>query len=462
MARVFGDSTPFPHDIDYIQMLRDGVECAVRLLSAQHSIRAAEERADASERSMRNEVTELNALCERIQSAAREESGVTEATARAAGQIATSARAIIDGAVRELESRTETEVGQSTHIVDKARESSVGAIEQFLERHTPPETRSCLTLTASPEQNAAHVTVEAAFGVSAVFGVSLGPSHVWARPRKVGDYSPHAEISMPKEAGWLSKRVEMAPVRLERMFISDLTWADREGVLRIRRGPGTGPGYEFRIDRDGSNIITVCPVREDGTVEEQHALVLAEADQAAMRAIWQNIAQSARDLVRDRQRLVSGSFNGCPLLEVEAPRVLAEALIGHMAPVVAEISRRSGAPGELVLRRTLGEGRREETYCTHAELLEKIMVLPPDLRVVFSALHLSGAGLSVPGHSVVAGNMSRQPPPLPPSQDVVSRPSAHMQPLPVEPFAHAELEMSAEASHGLPSPPSEPPAARAH
>ncbi|HWO07914.1 MAG TPA: hypothetical protein VNN80_00500, partial [Polyangiaceae bacterium] len=99
-------------------MLRDGVECAVRLLSAQHSIRAAEERADASERSMRNEVTELNALCERIQSAAREESGVTEATARAAGQIATSARAIIDGAVRELESRTETEVGQSTHIVD--------------------------------------------------------------------------------------------------------------------------------------------------------------------------------------------------------------------------------------------------------------------------------------------------------------------------------------------------------
>jgi hypothetical protein len=451
MARVYGDSTPFPHDIDYIQMLRDGVECAVRLLSAQHSIRAAEERADEAECAMRNEVTELNALCERIQSAAREESGVTEATARAAGQISAATRTIVDGAVRELESRTEAEVGQATHIVDKAREASLGAIEQFLERHTPPETRSCLTLTASPEQNAGHVTLQAPFGVSAVFGVALGSSHVWARPRKVGDYSAHAEISMPKEAGWLSKRVEMAPVRLERMFISDLTWADREGVLRLRRGPGTGPGFEFRIDRDGSNVISVCPVREDGAVEEQHTLVLAEADQVVMRSLWQNIVQSARDLVRDRQRLVSGTFNGCPLLEIEAPRVLADALIDHMAPVVAEISRRSGAPGELVLRRTLGEGRREETYCTHAELLEKIMVLPPDLRVVFSALHLSSSG---PPSRQLA---------LPPAQDdVVSRPPALMPPLPVEPFAHAELDMSAEASHALASSPSEPPAARAH
>ena len=101
-----------------------------------------------------------------------------------------------------------------------------------------------------------------------------------------------------------------------------------------------------------------------------------------------------------RQRMVSAAFNGRPLLEIESPRVVAEALINHMAPVISEISRRSGAPGELVLRRNLGEGRREETYCTHAELLEKIMILPPDLRAVFSALHLSptlGSGLPPAG-----------------------------------------------------------------
>jgi hypothetical protein len=443
MARVYGDSTPFPHDIDYIHMLRDGVDCAVRLLAAQHSIRVAEERAEGVERGMRGELAELNALLERVQNATRGENLGIDSVVRASGQIGSAARTIVDGAVRDLEARTEAEVSQAAHVVDKAREGSLGAIEQFLEQHTPPETRSCLSLTASPEQNAGHVTLHTPFGVSAVFGVAIGPSHVWARPRKVGDYTAHAEISMPKEAGWLSKRVEMAPVRLERLFITDLTVAEGSGILRIRRGPGTGPGYEFRIDRDASVPVSVVPVRDDGTVEEQHPLVLADADQAVMRGIWQNVIGSVGDLTRERQRLVSGTFNGRPLLEIEAPRLLADALVGHMAPVVAEISRRSGAPGELVLRRTLSEGRREETYCTHAELLDKIMVLPPDLRVVFSALHLSGGN-----------GLSKLPPGLPPGQDVAGRPllqAAFTQPLPVEPFAPADIEVTAE-------PPALPPA----
>lgn len=442
MARVYGDSTPFPHDIDYIHMLRDGVDCAVRLLSAQHSIRVAEERAEAAERGMRGEVTELNALFERVQNAARGENPGSDALVRAAGQVGAAARSIVDGAVRDLEARAETEVSQAAHIVDKAREGSLGAIELFMERHTPPETRCCLNLTASPEHNAGHVTLHTPFGVSAVFGIAIGPSHAWARPRKVGDHSAHAEISMPKEAGWLSKRVEMAPLRLERMFISDLTLAEGAGVLRLRRGPGTGPGYEFRIDRDGGTPISVCPVREDGAVEEQHSLMLADADQAVMRSLWQSVIQSAGDLTRERQRIVSGSFNGRPMLELDAPRLVADALISHMAPVVAEISRRSGAPGELVLRRTLSEGRREETYCTHSELLEKIMVLPPDLRVVFSALHLAGPN-----------TMSKQPPALPPPQDVTARLlHASIPPaLPVEPFGPADIEITADAS-GLPPP----------
>src|SRR5262245_57344019 len=103
MARVYGDSTPFPHDLDYIHMLRDGVDCAVRLLAAQHSIRVAEERSEAAERSMRGEVTELNALLERVQNAARAESPGMEVVTRALGQIGAAARTIVSGAVRDLE-----------------------------------------------------------------------------------------------------------------------------------------------------------------------------------------------------------------------------------------------------------------------------------------------------------------------------------------------------------------------
>jgi len=402
MARVYGDSTPFPHDIDYIHMLRDGVDCAVRLLSAQHSIRVAEERTECAERAMRNEVTELNALFDRIHAAATQPvSDGMEVALRAASQIAAGARAVVDGAARELEAQVGVESSQAGHIIDKARDTASSAVEQFLERHTPPDSRLCLQLTANPEANVAHVTLLTPYGVSAVFGVAIPAAHAWARPRRVGDLAAHVEIQMPKESGWLSKRVEMAPLRLERLFISDVTFAERSGMMRLRRGAGLGSGYEFRIELETGVKLSVCPVREDGGVDDQHPLVVQGNDQGTLLSLWQAVVQSAADLMRLRQRMVSAAFNGRPLLEIEGPRVVAEALIGHMAPVVSEISRRSGAPGELVLRRNLGEGRREETYCTHAELLEKIMVLPPDLRIVFSALHLSGSLVSAlpPGPS---------------------------------------------------------------
>jgi hypothetical protein len=66
--------------------------------------------------------------------------------------------------------------------------------------------------------------------------------------------------------------------------------------------------------------------------------------------------------------------------------------------VITEIARRSGAPGELVLRRDVAGGRREEMYVTYAELNDKISVLPPERRIAFDVL-----GLREPAQSPQSG-----------------------------------------------------------
>jgi hypothetical protein len=391
MSRVYGDSTPFPHDLDYIQMLRDGIDCSVRLLSAQHSIRAAMQRADIAEKAKQHEASELDALFERVQSAAT--SSLNEGldrTVRTAAQIVAGTRSMVDAAIRDLDANVAVEVNQARHIVDKAREITASAIEQYLEQHSGPGSRLCLQLLASNDANSGHVTVITPYGVSAVFGVAIPPSHVWARPRRVGDVVANIEIHMPKESGWLSKRVEMTPVRLERFFISDVMWSGRSGLLRMRRGAASGSGYQLRVELDNGMQLSMSPVGEDGRTDDSQPLVLEGNDQTTMLGLWKGVVASSRDLMGLRRRMVSAAFLDRPLLEVESPRALAEALIADMAPTVVEISRRSGAPGELVLRRNLGEGRREETYCTHSELLEKVLVLPPDLRSAFGSLNLSG------------------------------------------------------------------------
>jgi hypothetical protein len=81
-------------------------------------------------------------------------------------------------------------------------------------------------------------------------------------------------------------------------------------------------------------------------------------------------------------------------------------LLAELAPVVLEISRRSGAPGELVLRRDVGGGRREEIYVTKAELWERLLVLPPERRAAFAALGLTAPSLAPAEPAPVSGTVS--------------------------------------------------------
>ncbi|MEY4546971.1 MAG: hypothetical protein RL685_3166 [Pseudomonadota bacterium] len=435
MSRVYGDSTPFPHDLDYIHMMRDSIDCAVRLLSAQHAIRAAVDRAQGSERSREREVIELNALFERVQAAVS--ASITEGvdrTVRTAAQMVAGARAMVDVATSDLDAQVVAENAQVRHIMDKARETVVHAVEHFLERHAPPRSRYGLQVLASAESNAGQVTVTTPYDVTATFGVAIPNTHAWSRPRRVADFMPQLEIHVPKESGWLSKRVEMTTVRLDRMFISELVIGDHFGVLSLRRGAAAGGGYRLRVGLTESITAAISPLKEDGSPDQGQPLVLEGKDLAAMLGIWRAAAESLRDLPGLRRRLVSATFVDRPLIELESPRLLAEAMIADIAPTVVEISRRSGAPSELVLRRNLGEGRREETYCTHSELVDKIRVLPPDLRAVFAPLRLndtSGIAASLIEAPVAHAMAPESPrlsgnpmPPPAPSSAAASRPPA--------------------------------------
>ena len=89
----------------------------------------------------------------------------------------------------------------------------------------------------------------------------------------------------------------------------------------LRRGAGIGTGYEMRVDLEAGANLSICPVREDGGVDDQHPLVLQGNDQAVMLSLWQSVVQSAVDLMNLRQRMVSAAFNGRSLLELTSPRI---------------------------------------------------------------------------------------------------------------------------------------------
>jgi hypothetical protein len=393
MPHVYGDSTPFPYDVDYIDLSRLAVECAVQLMSAQHSIATSLERAEALGRERRAEVERISAMSRAAAGAVapflREGGAATERIARRLLECVESTAA---AEVASLDQQSSDESSHIRHIVTRSGESAHRALEGFLLRHDLPGTLLCLSWASAGDQSySANVTVKTPFGIVAAFSLAIPPDHLWSRSRRVAELLPAGlEVHFPQQAGWLSKRVEMAPLKLDRLFISKLELDVSSAELILRKTPSSGSGYRIVVRPHDEKRVSIQPLGDDGAPEaaSEEPLSLDGEDSAIMLAFCARVVESTRDLAGLRRSMVSVEYDGKPLDEARWPEVVASRLIAELAPVVNEIALRSGAPGELVLRRDVGGGRREEVYVTKAELYERVLVLPPERRVSFERLGL--------------------------------------------------------------------------
>jgi hypothetical protein len=392
MSRVYGDSTPFPYDIDYIELLRQALDCAVQLLSAQQSINVAAERFGSIELGQRNSRSQLGNVGDAVAVAmAHFQATGDERVARVATMIAERAAHSVEEAQRGFDEELNSLAAQTRTIVERARETAFRGVEQLLRVHDIPGSMLNLKLTALPESYSGKVGVRTPFGIDGVFSLSIPAEHAWSRPRRVLELTQGAEIHVPRESGWLSKKTELTATKLDRMFITEASLGDMQSLVTLRKAPDSGSGYQLSVNLEREPRTVLQLLKEDGTLGNEPPLALGNEDGAAVLGLWRRLADSMQDLFARRQAMLSAEFDERPLRDVESPRQVAERIVQDLAPLTIEIARRSGAPGELVLRRDLGEGRREETYATKGDLREKTLVLPPDLRAVFDPLGLNDA-----------------------------------------------------------------------
>jgi hypothetical protein len=272
--------------------------------------------------------------------------------------------------------------------ITRLGESARRALEAFLAHHDLPGTQTMLRLECRGEAHRGLLNVEAPFGVAAQLEVDVPPDGKWARPRQARDLEPGTTIPVRRQARSLRRPLSRERVKLDRFYLGDVALSPTYGRLDLRRAPGRDAGFRLCFDFESDHGVHVQSLREDGTVEPESTLPVEGDDRITMLRLYSRLIDSTEDDLGPRRRLVSAVLRGEPLDERRWPGQVAELLIAHVGPELREIAKRSGAPGELVLRREAGGGRREEMYVTSADLLRRVQVLPPDRRAVFTPLGL--------------------------------------------------------------------------
>ncbi|HEX4462867.1 MAG TPA: hypothetical protein VIA18_33065 [Polyangia bacterium] len=383
---LYGDSSPFPYGIDFLDAIRATVEACVAMLAAQATIDHTHKRSAQVEQNFKLEKRRLQQLLAAVHVATGDFVDGSGRLRTVANEVAGSATAATDRTFAELDRLWASELGTASSVVGDASAMAQRALEQLLLQHIPPQTGVSWHLTAGANEDSYDATarLETRFGLVAHLLLALPAAHGWGRVRRVVDVAPATTVLLPRPLA-RRQREGLLAVSLDRHCVSDVEISPARILLVLRQKPRSGSGWRFAVASEDGRTFSQplddagrpCGDENDLGDEREPILRLASA-----------ILDSTFDLVLRRERLTAATLDGQPLDKRHEPREVCARLIDSYAPVVAEIARRSHPTTELTLRKNLGGGRREAMFIRRAELLERIARVPPPLRALFDPLGL--------------------------------------------------------------------------
>lgn len=372
---LFGDSTPFPYGIDFLNALRAVVDCCAAMLTSQSVIDQAAKRSSQVEEGLKGERWRLDSLLEAVQKAAAPFAGAQhQSVTTSAADLMVATRAIIERERSAVERRWSGEVQQAQRIIDDACGQAYQALEALLLRYTPPESGVSWRIVADAEGYDAQVRITTRFHLDAVFGVALPEGHTWSKLRRAADLCPGLALRVPKT------------LRLDKLYISEAVVEPERVSLWLRRSPRTGAGVRVSVTSETEEA--EVQLLDDLGQPQGDVFELDDDDRAPPFRLASALVDATFDLALRRQLMTSATLDGNTLRGRFEPRDVITRLVSTYAPIISELSRRSCAPNELMLRKDLGGGRREAVFVTRAELRGRISRLPAPLRTLLDPFEL--------------------------------------------------------------------------
>jgi hypothetical protein len=384
---LYGDSTESDLEFDYLAFLREVIDCAVVMAECEVTLGVTVEDRRARELETSSVVAAVEDLGKRATQVVSPVASDQPTTA--VGRCAASITAAIHDAVEREAVQARAALAAECEEMDRQDQRQRGrartVLEKLLRTHDLPGADKALEVAWIASGVKATMRQRTGFGVEAVLSLEIPTNSVLGIDLRVEKIAEGVELHAHETAGWLKKSDKVVPHKLGRYQVASVTVAGDATTVRLRMAPEPGAaGFAVTARRTGE--LSVEPTG-GGTGRE---VVIDDRNRPALRLLVERLEAAVRALGDNRTGLVSVDIDAVPITQHEHPRVLAERLIAAVAPTVQRIAQRSRSPGELVLRRMLGDNRREEIFVSTGELWKRLDGLPLHAREVFAPLQLGG------------------------------------------------------------------------
>jgi hypothetical protein len=448
MNYLYGDSTPSPLKSNFLEFLRDALDFMVFAVQADERVKQTREHISTLRTEADEEMARLDAFVALVTRTIEEapKGGPNSPTAKLASDLVTASANTLQATSRMVREKLTADIARADAQEAAEREACFKALGVLLVPHDPPDATVTSTLKLAPS-GAYEVEIEgsAGFGASWRFDGAVADSPLWSTPLHVERLVPQLEIRAPQVAGWLSKKVELRALRLEKHVVVEVANDGEKTSWKLRAEPLFDSGFDVEVV--GRKITEVSRVagRDDASVGP---FELHDEDAPKLVELTEKLRASLGELKRNH--LLEATFDDEDFRALPTFTVFVERLVAMMGPIVREIADRSLLPTELVIRRLLANDRREEIFVTRSALYTKYMPLPEAQREHFKPLGLenpSGRRYSETPAAAPRPTRSELPPSIPP-EPISLPPEAVPPPLPISKVPHPEALPDAHPQSG--------------
>ncbi|MBA3457309.1 MAG: hypothetical protein H0T42_29780, partial [Deltaproteobacteria bacterium] len=384
MHFLMGDSTESGLDYNYLAFLKDVIDASVVLLENEAVIAASIDRKKSCERDAAIVVGALGELgrrtLEMIKPVAKEHSD--NAIGRCATAIAAAAREAVDREAQQIRTALAVDLAEIDKVPLQLRAKNADVLDKLLRSHDLPLSEKTHEVVFATGSVHAAMRQRTMFGVDSMVAIEIPPSSLLQPDLRVDKLVDNAELGALEVGGWLRKSDKLVALKIGRYVIGKVVVGNHVTVRLRAAIDADSPAFDLVLTRTGEVLI------ENVSGEPARELTIDEAHRPTLKALAEKLEAAVRKLGDRRVGAAAVQIDGVPLAEHAHPGTLAERLILAVAPMVHRIAKHTRSPGELVLRRMLGEDRREEIFVTTAELVKRWSGLPPASREVFAPLRL--------------------------------------------------------------------------
>jgi hypothetical protein len=387
MTYLYGDSSRSSITIDYIDFLKHALDLMVELMVAEQRVAGNATRAVALEERAGEKLEAIAAVGDRVRETLAAACGDPEDSpaSRCANAIERAATAEVQTHVRAVNEEVERARAELESARRAELASCANSLEQLVQRYDLPETATELAIV--PVEGGGYRVKrndKTPYGLELEIAIEVPEGNRLATAIRASELGLDRELEVPSGAGLTRKQIRKLPRKPAKLYLHRATITRSASRLMLAAAPEGGSGLELIVDRDGRSV-EVSPVDVAGV---ESSFAAAGADLVAILEFDDLLREAIAALPRSGARLGTITVDGEPFASWERPSEIAERLVAVIAPVVVEISERSSSPTELVLRRSLESGRREEIFVPKAELAAKLAQLPADSRRLFGPLGL--------------------------------------------------------------------------